>query len=243
MHRLANLLLFCAMAAPAPASAQCVQDFSNADCTVTDVIIDSLDVVSVIDPCTSYADSAQVILDAVIHNVTSPAAGRQDIGIFVARNGGSARTGGNCLHDYLEPPLTTSPSYGDANGDSVPDIYNGDWLDAEPFAMPQDHCGDIAAGTQAIKSLVSEVTPIQISCADVNGNGQVDVDVCVSWSNGTNNHCSQLSDAKPAGNSTCSCERVDVLPEPGAALSLACGAALLSVSAAHRRTRASRRRT
>jgi hypothetical protein len=223
--------LFCALvglAAAGPAAAQCVQNFSMASCTSIDVVVDALNVVSVVDPCTSYADSAQVILDAVIHNVTSPAAGRQDIGLFVALDGGSALTGGNCLHDYLEPPLTTSPVYGDANGDSVSDIHNGDWLDAEPFAMPQDHCGDIAPGTEAIKSLLDEVTPISISCVDTNGNGKVDVSVCVSWSNGTNNQCSQLSDARPASNFTCGCQRIDILPEPGPALALASGAALLA---------------
>jgi hypothetical protein len=236
MRRLATVLLFAVLLAPAPAAAQCVQNFTMATCDRNpDVVVDALNVVSVVEPCTSYADSAQVILDAVIHNVTSPGANRQDIGIFVATNGGSALTGGSCLHDYLEPPLVTSPTYGDANGDSVPDIRNGDWLDAEPFAMPQDDCGDIAAGTEAIKSLQTEVTPLQISCVDTNGNGQVDVDVCASWSNGTMNDCSQLNDARPAGNLTCWCQRVDVLPEPGAALALACGGGLLV--ACHRRRR------
>lgn len=232
MRRIQALLscavLGLAVGVPAPALAQCTQDFTMATCASSDVVIDELNVVSVVDPCTSYADSAQVILDAVIHNVTSPPAGRQDIAIFVAKNGGSAQTGGSCLHDYLEPPLTTSPTYGDANGDAVPDIRNGDWLDAEPFTMPHDDCGDLASGTQAIKTLQSEVTPLQISCVDTNGDGQVDVDVCVSWSNGTSNRCQQLSEAHPAGSTTCGCARVDVLPEPGAAVALACGAALIA---------------
>ena len=236
MRRLVTLLLFTAISAPAPVTAQCVQNFSMATCDRNaDVVVDALNVVSVVDPCTSYADSAQVILDAVIHNVTSPGASRQDIGLFVATNGGSALTGGSCLHDFLEPPVTTSPTYGDANGDSVQDIRNGDWFDAEPFAMPHDDCGDIAAGTEAIKSLLTEVTPLPISCVDTNGNGQVDVDVCVSWSNGTMNDCSHLNDARPAGNLTCWCQRVDVLPEPGAELALASGAALLALTGRIRR--------
>ena len=83
-----TVTLALAAGVPAPAVAQCVQDISTtSSCNGTDVVVDELDVVSVVDPCTSYADSAQVILDAVIHNVSSPAAGRQDIGIFVAKNG------------------------------------------------------------------------------------------------------------------------------------------------------------
>lgn len=213
--------------APAPAAAQCVRDFSMATCDGTDVAIDELAVVSVVEPCTSYLDDAQVILDAVVHNTSG--ANRQDIGIFVAKDGGSALTGGFCHHDYLGEPLTISPVYGDSNGNGVPDIRNGPWVDHEPDAMPHDFCGDTSTGTEAIKTLQSEAVPLQIACVDTNGDGHVDVDVCVSWSGGLSNTCRNLSDANPPGSGRCSCGRVEVLPEPGTALALVSGAALLAL--------------
>jgi len=93
-----------------------------------------------------------VILDAVIHNVTSPPAGRQDIAIFVAENGGSAQTGGSCLHDYLEPPLTTSPTYGDPMAIRFRTFHNGD-LARMPSRSPicRTTTRTFASGTQAIK--------------------------------------------------------------------------------------------
>jgi hypothetical protein len=65
----------------------------------------------------------------------------------------------------------------------------------------------------------------------------VDVSVCASWRAGTGgaqSTCSSLSDALPASGQRCSCTRLELMPEPGAVLSLACGAALLAALAAHR---------
>src|SRR5258705_9140123 len=64
MQRIQALLscavLGLAVGVPAPALAQCTQEFTMATCASSDVVIDELNVVSVVDPCTSYADSAQV---------------------------------------------------------------------------------------------------------------------------------------------------------------------------------------
>jgi hypothetical protein len=239
MRRIEPLLLPVVLAlvgyAPAPAAAQCAGNFTMANCDQnSDLVVDELEAVSIIDPCTSYGDSATAILDLVVRNTTS---NRQDVGIFVATNGGSALTGGSCYRDFLPPPITTSPVYGDSNGDTIPDIRNGPWVDNEPSANPHDSCGDIGGGTQAIKSLQTAASPLTISCSDTDGDGHVDADVCLSWSNGTINACQDLNDARPSGNQTCWCMRVRVLPEPGAALSVACGAALLAVLA-RGRTRA-----
>jgi hypothetical protein len=231
MQRVGRLLFAVVLAllgsAPAPAAAQqCAGVYTMSSCDqVSDLVVDELEAVSVADPCTSYGDSASAILDLVVRDTTSS---RYDVGIFVATNGGSALTGGSCLHDFLAQPLTISPVYGDSNGDGISDIRNGPWLDGEPSAMPQDFCGDIAGGTQVIKSLQTASLPLTISCNDTDGDGYVDADVCLSWSNGTMNACRNVGDAHPAGPNTCHCGRVRVLPEPDAALALACGAALLA---------------
>ena len=235
MRRFGYVVLFVALglANGTPAAAQCVRDFSMANCDkMNDLVVDELEAVTIVDPCTSYGDSASAILDLIIRNTVT---NRQDVGIFVATNGGSALTGGSCYHDFLPPPLTTSPVYGDYNGDTIQDIRNGPWVDHESGANPHDDCGDIGAGTQAIKSLQTAAVPLTIACSDTDLDGYVDADVCLSWSNGTLNACQDGFDAHPAGNDTCWCARVRVLPEPGAALALACGAAVIALAGRTRR--------
>lgn len=164
--------------------------------------------------------------------LSSTPTNRYDLGIFLSLDGGSALSGALCYHDYLPPPISTSPTYGDSYPNAVPDIRNGPWVDLEPFAQPEDTCGDLQGGTEVIKSLKSVGSPLQISCTDTDQDGTVDVSVCASWDNGSQQHdCRAVSDAIAENNARCGCARVEVLPEPGAALALACGAALVAALA------------
>ncbi len=235
MRRLGRLLLFVAIVAPAAVAAQsgeegsvCVRDYTpGLSCTSSDVDIEALVLSNVVEDCGVDA-TAQVVLDVVLS--TSPTS-RYDLGIFLSLDGGSALSGGFCYHDYLPPPISTSPTYGDSYPNGVPDIRNGPWVDLEPFAQPEDTCGDLAGGTEVIKSLKSVSSPLQIPCTDTDQDGTVDVSVCASWENGSQQQsCSAVSDAIGENTTRCGCARVEVLPEPGAALALACGAALLALA-------------
>jgi hypothetical protein len=220
---------------PAPAAAQsgeqgsvCVHDFAaGVTCSGTDVVAAELTVVSIDETCEAGdPDSALVTFDAVLSN---SAADRYDIALFVALDGGDALDGGSCYHDYLDPPLTTTPAY---------PIENGPYANLEPF-VPDDACGDMQSGTEVTKTLAAPAAPLRIDCADTNEDGNVDVSVCVAWRAGTTGQqstCTDLSDALPTSSERCSCTRLELsyLPEPGPALSLASGAALLAVLAAHR---------
>jgi len=133
-----------------------------------------------------------------------------DAGLFLALNGGSALSGGMCLHDFLEPPLTTFPIYGDADTNGRPDIVNGPWWDGEPFAMPTDLCGDVQAGTEAVKTLT-----FRFVCTDSTSDGIVDLSVCASWHSGTMARCDGLSDATPPSSMRCKCGLVETgVPMP-----------------------------
>jgi hypothetical protein len=148
----------------------------------------------------------------------------------VALGGGNALDGGSCYHDYLDPPLTTSPSY---------PIENGPYANLEPF-VPNDDCGDMESGTEVAKTLAAPGVPLRIECTDTNEDGSVDVSVCVSWRGGTSGGqatCSDLSDALPTSSQRCGCTRLELMPEPDAVVSLACGAALLVALAARRAKR------
>ncbi|HEX5042520.1 MAG TPA: hypothetical protein VFV75_06415 [Candidatus Polarisedimenticolaceae bacterium] len=124
-----------------------------------------------------------------------------DAGLFLSLNGQSAISGGQCLHDYLEPPLNTSPTFGDVDGNGRPDLVDGNWYDGEPFAQPQDTCGDIPAGTDAVKTLT-----FRFACADNDGDGIVDLHACASWHQGTNSRCDGLADAFPPTSMRCRCD-------------------------------------
>ena len=225
MRRIALLLVLCA---PAIAWAQsgeqgavCVHQFvPGVFCdSSTDISVEELAVVTIQETCfAGDPTTALVTFDAVISN---SAAGLFDIALFLSLNGGSALSGGQCYHDYLAPPLTTTPSY---------PITNGPWVNLEPFE-PNDACGDMDGSSEITKTLAAPGAPLRVACLDTNQDGTVDMSVCTGWragSTGPQARCEDLSEAIPASGTRCNCQRVELLPEPGVALSLAFGAALLA---------------
>jgi hypothetical protein len=200
----AVLIVAATVGAPDQARGQtgnfCVRDFQpGAVCTANDVRIQALNLVSIIETCDAgVVGEAEAVFEAFVSSVGSP--DRYDIGMFVALDGGSARDGDECFHDYLQPPLTTTPVYGDKNGDGVPDIDGGPWP-----TLDGDSCGDIEAGTQLFKALV----PLRVDCVDTNGNGIVDASVCASWDNNAITNCTGLPDAFPGTNAKCGCDRLE----------------------------------
>jgi uncharacterized repeat protein (TIGR01451 family) len=188
----------------------CLQDFlAGARCTANDVRLEQLTAVTVVEECLAgVSGETEVIFQAMVSAEGSP--NRYDIGIFLALDGGSALTGDSCYHDYLPSPLTSTPTYGDANGDTIPDILNGPWWNGE--SDPSDVCGDIETNTQVLKTLPS----LRFACVDNNGDGSADVSVCASWDNNANTTCTGSLDAFPGTNSKCGCGEVElgILPEP-----------------------------
>jgi uncharacterized repeat protein (TIGR01451 family) len=214
----AALALSC-LVVPQPAAAQsgetgnvCVRDYrSGAVCTANDVRIEQLVVSEVVEDCTEgTVGEAIIVFEMLVSAEGSP--NRYDIGAFLALDGGSALSGDNCYHDFLNPPLTTTPTFGDQNNDLIDDIYNGPWSNLEP-GDASDTCGDIQGGTQVIKTL----EPLTVACVDSNFDGSVDVSVCASWDNNTNGTCTGITGAFPGTNSKCGCGLLELgidLPGP-----------------------------
>jgi hypothetical protein len=211
----------------------CVHQYSpGVSCDGTDVLVEDVVASSIVQPC-GPSGTAQVVLDVVL----SASLSRYDVATIVALDGNSALSGAQCYHDYLAPPLSTSPVYGDSYPDGISDIRNGPWANLEPFD-PNDSCGDIAGNTQTIQSLKTAAVPLTIACDDTNGDGTVDVSACASWRVGTTGGqatCNTLHEAVPSTSARCSCARVEVLPEPGVALALASGVGLCAVLRAGRK--------
>ena len=212
------ILGFLLWSAPASLMAQsgetgnvCVRDFrSGAVCTANDVRIEALVPQTVIEDCASgVVGETEVMFKVLVSADGSP--DRFDIGLFLALDGGSARDGDSCFHDFLVPPLSATPTLGDANMDGIMDIDGGPWLDGD-----SDGCGDIGTNTQVLKVLQT----LRFACVDNNMDGSVDVSVCTSWDNNAGTVCNDLSGAFPGTNSKCSCDAVElgippIVPMPG----------------------------
>ncbi len=179
----------------------CVQDFQGgAVCTANDVRFESFVPVQVVESCPEGDPSvATIVFEATVSADGSP--DRYDIGFFIATDGLSALDGDNCFHDYLDPPLSTNPTYGDANLNGVPDIVDGPWQDLEEV----DECGDILSDTEVIKTLVQ----FTIACVDTNKDGIVDLSACASWDNQVSDNCTGVTEAFPGTPSKCSCVRLE----------------------------------
>lgn len=189
----------------------CVRDYvPGAVCTANDVRIEELTVFSVVEDCADGTpDEAVVVFEMLVSAEGSP--DRFDIGAFLALDGGSALGGDSCFHDFLDPPITTTPTFGDANTDGIDDIQNGPWSNLEA-GDASDTCGDIAGGTQVIKTL-QQVT---VACQDTNFDGSADVSVCATWHNNANSTCSGIATAFPGTNSKCSCTLLELgIAPPG----------------------------
>jgi hypothetical protein len=195
------------LALPAGASAQesgnvCVQDYwPRAGCTANDVRIEELVPVRVVEGCNEGETGVvEVVFEALVSAAGSP--NRYDIGMFIALDGNSALTGDNCYHDYLAPPVTSTPAYGDRNSDGIPDLYDGPWWDGGPDG---DLCGDMETNTQVYKTFAS----VRLACVDQDGNGAADVSVCSSWDNNAGTVCNDVTGAFPGTGSKCSCETIN----------------------------------
>ena len=214
-----SLPLVLALAVAGPAAAQqegnfCVRDFTPAaGCNANDVRIEQVIVDSITETCAAgVPGEAEVVLQVLVSADGSP--DRYDIGLFIALDGGSARDGDSCLHDYLNPPLTAAPVYGDINSDNVDDLVDGPWWDG---GTDDDSCGDIESDTQVVKTLQT----LRIACVDTNGDGSIDISVCTSWDNQRNDNCNGVEDAFPSANPKCSCpDPVEVGTPPDAAITV-----------------------
>jgi len=178
----------------------CVQDYlSGAVCTANDVRIESINYLTITNQCYEEPlDRMTAVLEVLISAVPSP--DRYDIGLFIALAGNSsALTGDLCYHDYLRPPVTEAPVYGDYNGDGWADIYDGeeDWWDGDG-----DTCGDLEEETQAF--VLTE--PVTLDCQDLDEDGAADAHICWSWDNNAGTACNSVKEAYPGTPSKCTCE-------------------------------------
>ncbi len=148
-------------------------------CSSGDVVLSELSVTSIVDGCDYIGDTANLTVRA---QITTIAATRYDIGIYLAVDGGHALVGA-CHHDYLPaPPFFSAESAGDV-------------------------CGDTTSIASPV--LADLGSPITIPCTDADQDGAAEVRGLLSWDNNASNgtsvpHCLGLADAIPHSAIRCS---------------------------------------
>jgi hypothetical protein len=210
----------------------CVDDVTGVTnvCTANDVNLGLLVVIDEIDGCDFPGDTAQVKLQAQL-NATS--AERYDIGLFIALDGGDARTG-SCYQDFLPPPLfpNNSPTcdgtcsisgtscFKDADcpaGETCAGGYDpgssglgngeGPFYDAECLEDPGDLCGDLEQGVDTFFDLGFRdgvSGPVELTVPCIDNDGDGFVDV------GT---CVSWDNGKSNGGNKPSClDEADAVP-------------------------------
>jgi hypothetical protein len=208
---LAVLVLPVALAACSPPSVPfitaqegtCIDDVTGRinNCTASDVHLGTFHNIEDIE-CVS-GEMVEVFLRA---DLVAGSKERFDIGMFVAEDGGDARTG-TCHRDYLPPPLADEYNYNP--GEPLPGPDGGPFLDAEIDEDPDDECGDLEQGVHNYYDLAPD-TGITVPCIDSNGDGTLDISACTSWDNQKTTTCLDVEDAIPSTKAKCRCESIEV---------------------------------
>lgn len=188
--------LLTALAAPTGGTAQnvfwsygtCVASRGGV-CTANEVVVTGLSVAAIVDGCESPGDLATVSLDIDLH-LTGP--DRYDIGLFLGITG-DAFGGDLCAVGMLP-------------GSPPPFVHLNE--------SPTNLCGDFDNAFPQLEDVA--LAELEIPCLDVNGDGLVDLPICLTW--GTNPTslpvCLTEDDLRPASPTQCRCASMNVLGLP-----------------------------
>jgi len=143
-----------------------------------------------------------VLLDFKL-SYTSLSPTRYDIGSLLALDGGTAMRDdyltGSCYRDWLPAPLTAT----DPSGDGTLWPVNGNFWDGEGGG---DLCGDMPPGDTATR----EFNDVYIACVDNDGNGQIDINLCLIYDNNAQDLCTTLPDPTTGTTAECQCMTINV---------------------------------
>ena len=164
----------------------------SSPCTAKDVQIVALDTWEVVngDYCES-SDPGEFTTVIFRAEFVAGSNVRYDPGVWIADDGGDAKTG-SCLSDYLVPPLETLENY---------QPVFGPYWDAEDTPGSGDECGDIEQNVPTYRL----IGPITLACTDTDDDGIVDpIGTCLAWNNSSGADCPANNNC-PGTGSKCRC--------------------------------------
>lgn len=174
-------------------------------CTANDVTLAQANVISVIDGCTSVADTAVVEFSVTIE---INAAKRYRPAFWISTDGGDAESG-VCFKEYLAPPLLPTPTQVDLETGSGP------YAD-----LDGDQCGDGEQNDVTVNPIIRTVstavdntvpTAITLPCRDSDSDGVIDFTYCAGWDQNADGTCTSIAQAGIPGNSSkCKCGLVSL---------------------------------
>jgi hypothetical protein len=176
----------------------CLAAYSpGATCTANDIRIASI-TPNITEVCTAAGDQATALFSVWL---VTGATERYDVSFFVAKDGGSAKTGTSCYHDFLQPGRTTGGW----------DLLGGYGFFKELETTAPDVCADILQADG--DTYYTFQTPVTITCVDNDNNGVVDpVSTCTGWHNVAKYDCLEVTDAGLDAPSKCTCAAMPTNP-------------------------------
>ncbi|MEO7795192.1 MAG: C25 family cysteine peptidase [Thermoanaerobaculia bacterium] len=212
---------------------QCFDDVvpGNLQCTANDLsfVVVGLGVQS--DGCVNASDTVSVKFGSKLETT---GANRYDIGMWVALDGGNARTG-KCARQILVPaitPVNTTPTAAQLNsgngpfrnadnGDLCADLDKTDNPDGTATFNARYNFKDLNSGPA-----FSVQPEYQLSCGSA-ANGALTISTCIGYEQNAGGACNNLNQAIPGTGSKCRCQGglPSSIPVPNLALSCGCTAA------------------
>lgn len=159
------------------------------NCTSNDVGVAATSDLRIVKGCNFPGDTALV---SFVAEYALTAQDRYDLGVWIAEDGGDAKTG-KCSVSSL-PTGPTPPWSNSAKGAQIPDT-----------------CGDVTA---SLSPMYASIQNIDLKCIDSDGDGFAEANVCLSWNQpGANIACNTPTDTHPGSPAKCRCQ-----PLPGIAI-------------------------
>ena len=163
----------------------CMEDICGSqNCTANDVDLSFVETIGVIDPCENITDTGIYTFRV---EFVSNAESSYDPAVYIATDGGDARTG-QCYVDYLIPPLSTTLS-------TVDPLFGPPFWDLEENG---DLCGDLVGKQETYRV----VGPATISCTQENLDGSINI--VTVWNNSEKlDLCNESSNKCPGTKAKC----------------------------------------
>jgi hypothetical protein len=188
------------------ANQSCYNAVTNytAGCTAGDINVNSINIVAVKDGCVSATDTTTANIKLQV-NSAQPT--RYDIGLWLATDGGSARTG-TCFKEALFPvaaqdntgAVNTTSGIGpflNRDGDTCGDVENGNTY-ARNLVI-----GDVSSGSTAFADITIPCIDNYNTSGDATPNGYVDMGWVASWDQNAGSSCNSVLQALPGTVSKC----------------------------------------
>lgn len=211
---------------------QCFDDVvpGTLQCTANDLGFVVVGLGTQTDGCVNASDMVGIQFGATL---ATTGTNRYDIGMWVALDGGNARTG-KCARQILVPPITpvdftptpaqlnsgNGPFRNEDAGDLCADLEKSDDPDGTSTFNARYNFKDLNTGP-----LFNVQPEYQLSCGNAS-NGVLNISTCVSYEQNAQPTCSSINDAIPGTGSKCRCQGPPTfqsnIPVPNLALSCGC---------------------